>query len=439
MSLKEGIKVASQCIDAERENLKALSLELWNNPELGFEEIRAHKLATDFLEQRGFKVERAYHMPTAFRAEFTNGDGPNICIICEYDALPEIGHACGHNLICEAGIAASIAVKSALEANHVHGKLTVLGTPAEEGGGAKVSFVDKGVFGNIEVAMMVHPYAFNRTFQVYLGFQELTVMGTPAEEGGGGKVMLINAAAFSDVDLSMMVHPFARNDVNISWLGIQRLIVTYTGKAAHAAASPWDGINALDAAVACYNGLSMLRQQMKPSCRIHAVITKGGVRPNIIPAEAEVQIYVRATEQEELKLLLERVSHCIVGAGKMTGCDTEFQYAPNPYAAVKHNHTMGLLYEKYAREQGIEFPIAPNPLPGGSTDMGNVSHVVPSIHPTFYIGTNSQIHTKVFREQAGTDEAQQYTLVAAKSMAFTTLEVLSDPALLSQIKKEFEK
>ncbi|XP_014669765.1 PREDICTED: peptidase M20 domain-containing protein 2-like isoform X2 [Priapulus caudatus] len=389
MSLKEGIKVASQCIDAERENLKALSLELWNNPELGFEEIRAHKLATDFLEQRGFKVERAYHMPTAFRAEFTNGDGPNICIICEYDALPEIGHACGHNLICEAGIAASIAVKSALEANHVHGKLTV--------------------------------------------------MGTPAEEGGGGKVMLINAAAFSDVDLSMMVHPFARNDVNISWLGIQRLIVTYTGKAAHAAASPWDGINALDAAVACYNGLSMLRQQMKPSCRIHAVITKGGVRPNIIPAEAEVQIYVRATEQEELKLLLERVSHCIVGAGKMTGCDTEFQYAPNPYAAVKHNHTMGLLYEKYAREQGIEFPIAPNPLPGGSTDMGNVSHVVPSIHPTFYIGTNSQIHTKVFREQAGTDEAQQYTLVAAKSMAFTTLEVLSDPALLSQIKKEFEK
>ncbi|XP_014669766.1 PREDICTED: peptidase M20 domain-containing protein 2-like isoform X3 [Priapulus caudatus] len=389
MSLKEGIKVASQCIDAERENLKALSLELWNNPELGFEEIRAHKLATDFLEQRGFKVERAYHMPTAFRAEFTNGDGPNICIICEYDALPEIGHACGHNLICEAGIAASIAVKSALEANHVHGKLTVLGTPAEEGGGAKVSFVDKGVFGNIEVAMMVHPYAFNRTFQVYLGFQEL--------------------------------------------------IVTYTGKAAHAAASPWDGINALDAAVACYNGLSMLRQQMKPSCRIHAVITKGGVRPNIIPAEAEVQIYVRATEQEELKLLLERVSHCIVGAGKMTGCDTEFQYAPNPYAAVKHNHTMGLLYEKYAREQGIEFPIAPNPLPGGSTDMGNVSHVVPSIHPTFYIGTNSQIHTKVFREQAGTDEAQQYTLVAAKSMAFTTLEVLSDPALLSQIKKEFEK
>ena len=231
--------VASASIDTHRDGLKDLSASIWSNPELGLEEHGAHKLLTDYLEEKGFAVELGYTgLETAFRATFGSGR-PNVCVICEYDALPEIGHACGHNLIAEAGVAAGLGLKAALECE---------GAP-------------KG---------------------------RVTVMGTPAEESVGCKIELIENGAFEDIDIAMMVHPFPETHIRPIYNALRVLRAGYTGKAAHAAAYPWEGVNALDAVVAAYTSVSVLRQQMKPTWRVHSVITKGGAKPNIIPEYAEL-------------------------------------------------------------------------------------------------------------------------------------------------------
>jgi amidohydrolase len=227
---------ASGIIDTYSEELLELSGEIWKNPELGFKEHLAHSLLTGFLERRGFEVQRSFAgLETAFRATFGSGR-PNVCVICEYDALPVIGHACGHNLIAEAGIAAGLGLKAALECE---------GAP-------------KGM---------------------------VTVMGTPAEETSGGKLDMIQNGAFSDVDIAMMVHPSPSDIVSPTTLGVSMWNVEFTGKSAHAAAYPWEGVNALDAAVMAYNSISLLRQQMKPTWRVHGVaLNGGGTDPAIIPA-----------------------------------------------------------------------------------------------------------------------------------------------------------
>ncbi|XP_003392005.2 PREDICTED: peptidase M20 domain-containing protein 2-like, partial [Amphimedon queenslandica] len=225
MAEKDGFvtKVVSGAIEKEKESLKALSHEIWSNPELNYEEVIAHKVLTDYLEAKGFAVDREFcNIKTAFRARFGSGS-PNVCVICEYDALPTIGHACGHNLISEAGVAAGLGVKAYLETTGLTGTITVL--------------------------------------------------GTPAEEGGGGKILLIERGALKGIDVSMMVHPAPFEIIMPNHLSCAQLTVEFTGKAAHAAAFPWEGVNALDAAVLAYTNVSLLRQQMKPSWRVHAVFT----------------------------------------------------------------------------------------------------------------------------------------------------------------------
>ena len=391
MSVVSALKAAaSSSIDGCRDELVELSGEIWKNPELAFEEHKAHQLLTDFLEKKGFSVERSFTgVATAFRATFGSGS-PNVCVISEYDALPEIGHACGHNLIAEAGVAAGLGVKAALESSGApQGTVTVMGTPAEEG-------------------------------------------------GGGGKVVLINNGAFKDVDIAMMVHPSKKSIIMPAFLSITFLQITFTGKAAHAASYPWEGVNALDAAVMAYNSISVLRQQMKPSWRVHGIITNGGAKANIIPEKAVMEFMVRAPERDELKVFLEKVIACFQSTALATGCEVKIEEMGHSYDHVLSNQVLGRTFRENFSALGassVEHSTA-----NGSTDMGNVSHIVPSIHPKYGLepGTIAP-HTREFTAVANTRDAHEKTLLAAKSMAHTCIDVLTSETLLKEIKESFEK
>ena len=383
------VKAASSAaVDDCKEELKALSAGIWSNPELAYNEHGAHKLLTDYLEEKGFTVERGYTgLETAFRATFGSGR-PNVCVISEYDALPDIGHACGHNLIAEAGVAAGLGLKAALECE---------GAP-------------KG---------------------------RVTVMGTPAEEGGGGKVKLINNGAFKDVDLAMMVHPFPGTLVRPIYNARRILKVGYFGKAAHAAAYPWEGVNALDAVVAAYTSVSVLRQQMKPTWRVHSVITKGGAKPNIIPEYAELLTNIRAPNIEELDMLTEKVVHCYEAAAQATGCQVKLEPEDAVYMDVQQNAVLASTFSKNYRKLGVEFGDIGDIY--ASTDMGNVSYVVPSLHPNYAVGSGKEVnHSKAFTAVTNTPAAHDNTLLAAKAMAHTAIDVLATEGLLEEVKKHFQ-
>jgi len=379
-------------IEERKERLWDVSKQLWDKPELGYEEHFAHKLLAGFLEDEGFEVKRSHLLPTAFRAEFLQGDKnqdlPVISILCEYDALPGIGHACGHNLIAEVGVAAGVAVKEAMVRHNINGKLLVLGTPAEE---------------------------------------VLT-----------GKLKLLQLGAFAEVDFALMAHPTARlNIANTSTLAVSELHVTFKGKAAHAAAGPHEGINALDAAVACYTATALLRQQIKQTCRIGAIITKGGERANIIPAHTEMVYNLRADNKQDLVDLTSRVVSCFESGAKATGCEMTFEnkssvqdLRPNKILCqefVKHARSLGQSYDR--EETGFVVP--------ASTDMGDISHAIPGIHVFFAVGGTSGNHTAGFTSQVGLRESQEPTLETAKALALTALSLFTDPALRERSTREF--
>ena len=385
MDLKQA---ASFKIAGSAQELCRLSNEIWGSPELNFEEHKAHKMLTDFLEKEGFSVERSYTgIETAFKATFGSGR-PNVCVICEYDALPEIGHACGHNLIAEAGVAAGLGLKAVLES----------------------SDAPKGT---------------------------VIVMGTPAEEGGGGKIKLIDNGAFEEVDLAMMVHPFPENVLMPVANGFAQRTITYTGKAAHAAAFPWEGVNALDAAVMTYTSISALRQQMKPTWRVHGIITNGGAKPNIIPEKSSMEYNIRAPDMSELKELIVKVEECFKSAAVATGCQVEIAESGPTFAIIKHNSILAQHFQQNVSNLGMADFVHCKDM-GGSTDMGNVSYVVPSIHPCYAIGSGEVNHTREFTAVANTPEAHRATLTAAKAMAHTCIDVLTTDGLLEKIKSEFE-
>ena len=386
---------ASAAIDRHAKELRDLSEEIWKTPELNFKEYTAHQLLTDFLEMKGFLVQRSYTgLETAFKATFGSGR-PNVCVICEYDALPDIGHACGHNLIAEAGIAAGLSLKAVL--------------------------VESTSIRNKDVAL--------------LGM--VTVMGTPAEEGGGGKAKLIDNGAFNGIDLAMMVHPSPYSCITPGFLAVAFLRVVYEGKAAHAAAFPWEGVNALDATVLAYNSISTLRQQMKPAWRVHSVITEGGVKPNIIPDKSSMELMVRTSGREELNVLLERVTNCLRGAATATGVDiTLYELAPR-YDNLISNSVLARIFNENWSSFGVDAPMF---FPGsGSTDMGNVSYVVPSIHPKFQVGSGEGIHTREFAVSANTAQAHEKALVVGKVMGHTCIDVLTRDGLLEEIQLEFAR
>ncbi len=390
MGALEGMKsTAAEAIRKASDELRGLSLSIHERPELNFKEQHAHGLLTDYLEEKGFHVERgAYGMPTAFAA-VTGSGAPTIAVLCEYDALPEIGHACGHNLIAISGVAAGLGVKAGL--GEGHGTLMVLGSPAEEGGGGKVVMIDRGAFEGVDAAMMLHP-----------------------TQGHG---------AWPNV------------------IAIASLEVEFFGRNAHASASPWEGVNALDAMLLAFNGISMLRQQMRPTDRVHGVISKGGVKPNIIPDHTAAEFYIRARTLEEVERLRERVLACFEGAAKATGCRLEHSAHHPPYTDLRTNDVLANAYVTNMAQLGLALPTKEQMrlAPAASTDMGNVSYVVPSIHPFFGIPSAAGNHTPGFTEAAATPEAHESALQAATAMAWTALDAFLTPGMVEAATKEFRE
>jgi amidohydrolase len=377
-----------QAVDRLADDLEHLSRTIHAHPELAYQEVKAAGWLSDFLARQGFEVERAVAgVETAFRATVETGPGPTIAILCEYDALPGIGHACGHNVIATSGAGAGAALAAVRDA---------------------------------------------------LPPGRIQVIGTPAEEGGGGKVRLIEGGVFKQVDAAMMIHGFDRWILHQDLLGIVRVGFEFTGKAAHASADPWEGVNALDAVIQTFNSVSMLRQQVRPAARIHGIVTQGGAAPNIIPETAACTFYVRAPTLEYMWELHARVVACAEGAARATGCALQVIDLEAPYEPLKRNDTLlGLFRANMGTVGAVESPPLIDRM--GSSDIGNVSQVIPAIQPMVQIApTGTAIHSREFEAAAVTPLARQGLCQAAKTMAMTTYDLLADPGLLKQARAEFE-
>ncbi|KAF9919102.1 hypothetical protein FBU30_011172 [Linnemannia zychae] len=397
-----------QAIDSEIDSLREISMQIHSNPELGYNEVFAHKILTDYIEKRGFAVERhACGLKTAFIAEYISpaakdilaagGKVKTIGYICEFDALPLIGHACGHNNIAVVGLASAMGTKAGLEKNNLVGRIKLF--------------------------------------------------GTPAEETTGGKIVMINKGAFDGVDACIMSHPASGDVVYGTILSVGGMTVEYFGKASHASASPWQGVNALDAMVHAYNGLALVRQQTAPTSRIHCIITNGGAAANIIPEYTSGKIMYRATSAEDHAKVYDAVLKVVNAAAEATGCTVkvtkEMEYQPVPV-----NELLASRYTSYTSDLGVKYlPRAiQESLPSGSTDMGNVAHVVPGIHPVFnIIGLDGEVdhsitnHSINFVAQAKTEVAHLASLRSAKGLALTGLDVLVEEGFAEAIKESFEK
>ena len=382
----------TQEVRARSEQLLAASHDIWQHPELCFEERHAHALLTDELERSGFDVERgAFGLETAFVAAKGDGarGGPTIAVVCEYDALPEIGHACGHNIIAAAGLGAGLAAA----------------TVVDELGG------------------------------------RLLVIGTPAEEGGGGKVIMIERGAFDDVDVAMMVHP-ADADLDSFWaIAIHELNCEFTGRPAHAAAAPHKGRNALDAAVLAYVNIAALRQHIAPHERIHGIFTHGGDKPNIVPHRSAMQWYIRSGTRESLEALRPRVIAALEAGALATGCELSYTWAEHPYDDLIANRALDGLYAANAATVGRDVrsrDSAPDFM--GSTDMGNVSHVVPSIHPMIRAAPSGvSKHTADFAGHAVGEAGDAAVIDGAIAMARTIVDLWASPELVTAAKAEFDE
>ena len=381
--------LVGEAVDRLGDELESLSHRIHEHPELGYQEVQAAGWLSDFLERQGFKVERGVAgVETAFRGTVDTGEGPTIAILCEYDALPAIGHACGHNVIATAGVGA---------------------------GAALATLRDRLPKGRVQV------------------------IGTPAEEGGGGKVKLIRGGVFKAVDAAMMIHGFDRWIMHQDLLGIVRCRFEFTGKAAHASADPWEGVNALDAVIQTFNNVSMLRQQVRPEARIHGIVNDGGAAANIIPEFASATFYVRAAELDYMWALQKRVIACAEGAARATGCTLKVvEQRDNAYEPMKRNGTLLELFRANARTFGVvEAPESRERM--GSSDVGNVSQVIPAIQPMVQIAPEgTPIHSRAFAEAAVKPLARDGMLKAAKIMAMTTCDLLANPDLVKEARREFE-
>ena len=377
-------------LDECADDLVALSRDLHAHPEEGFDEHRSVAQVADLLARHGFAAEvGAGGLPTALRA--SSGDGrPHVAVLAEYDALPGIGHGCGHNIICAAGTGGFLGAAAAVESS-----------------GGRVSLI-----------------------------------GTPAEEGGGGKELLAQAGVFGDVDAVLMVHPFSHDVATHPFLGRRQVEVVFHGVAAHASAQPFMGRNALDAVVALYQGVAALRQHIPSGDRVHGVITDGGKRPNIVPDRAAALFYVRATEPDSLRDLAGRIEAIARGAAEMTGCGVELRWDENPaYLPIRHNDMLAARWAQHQALRGrtsLPRGVVPEFLTG-STDLGNLSYRMPAMHPMIALeGENLSLHTQEFAAAAGSATGDRAVLDAAAGLALTTVDYLADPALRQAVNDEFQ-
>jgi amidohydrolase len=376
-------------IDRRADLLLDVSHQIHAHPELCYEERFAHKLLTGVLEGEGLAVSRsARGVETAFEAT-AGSTGPHIAVVCEYDALPGIGHACGHNVIAAAGLGAGLA--AAALADELGGRVVVVGTPAEEGGGGKVRLIDGGAFDGVDAAVMVHP---------------------------------------ADADLLAM-------DV----VALHQAHVTYRGEAAHAAAFPHKGRNALDAAVLGYVSVAALRQHIEAAERIHGIITDGGDKPNIVPAYARAEWIVRSSTVTKLDVLKQRFLACLEGGAEAAGCEMHVEWIDPVYADMVDSAAIGERYRANAQALG-RIVRAPSPAARvvGSTDMGNVSYAVPSIHPMIQVAPPGvPIHTPAFAGFAGGPEGDRAVIDGAKALAWTVADLWLDGGLVELAQAEWRE
>ncbi|KAI5272144.1 hypothetical protein E4T47_04578 [Aureobasidium subglaciale] len=414
------LSTISTHIDTLSPKLRGISLAIHDNPELNYKEFKAYAVLVNFFEGlHGWKVEpHAYGIETAFIASFELGDTKalqgsekqKVCVTKRLsvarvtdggsDALPGIGHACGHNLIAIASISAALATRYVMEKFGIAGKVVVF--------------------------------------------------GTPAEEGGGGKIKLLDAGAYTDhkVDISLISHPGITPDASlVRTSAYQAFSISYHGKEAHAAAAPWEGINALDAMITAYTALSVLRQQTQPGDIIQGCITSGGAKPNIIHAYAAGDFVVRSGSKSRLEGLKKRVDRCFEGAAVATGAELKVQ-VQSRYLDHVPNAALGKGYAKYFESLGgkmqrpeIELLTSSTQ---ASTDQGDISHAMPSLSPGFWIksvdGEGKQgggPHTPDFTRASRTKEAHEKALMVGKALAATAIDVLTVDGYLDEIKKKF--
>ncbi|KRD82639.1 amidohydrolase [Bacillus sp. Root147] len=382
-------QLINETINNLQDTFYDVSKYIGQNPELGHEEFKACKALTDVLKEQGFTVEiGTCDLPTAFTAVYdSQKPGPSIGFMAEYDALPDLGHACGHNLIGTMSIAAGIGLSKAVA--ETGGKVYVYGTPAEETRGGKVTMAEQGIFNHLDVAMMVHPYYCHQK---------------------SGRSLAMDAIQFE-----------------------------FFGKSAHAAAAPHEGINALDGVLQTFNSINALRQHVKPDVRIHGVITEGGKAANVVPDYAVTQFYVRASTRAYVDEVTEKVKACANGAALATGTKLKISNYEFSYDDMQTNQTLSDVYTNNLISLGVsEQSITEDQGDHGSLDMGNVSQVVPAIHPYIQICDDYFVcHTHEFREAALSEQGREAMILGAQTMALTGYDVLTNQALLQKIKEEF--
>lgn len=379
-------------IDRRAEQLIALSHAIHDHPELNYEEYFAHDVLVEALRTMAptaTVTPHAYGVSTAFEAVFGTS-GPEVLVLLEYDALPGIGHGCGHNVIAAAGLGAGLAAGRL--AQELGGRVRLLGTPAEEGGGGKITMARNGAFRSGEAALMLHP---------------------------------------ADADLLKM-----------SSIAVHTMEVSYEGRAAHAAAAPWEGRNALDAAVLGYMNVAALRQHIQPTERVHGIFTEAGEKPNIVPRRAAATWYVRSGTLGSLQPLKARVMSCLEGAAQACGCSMTAVWDDHAYADVRDNTA---LVDSYARNMAhlgrtVHDPDAVGRRVVGSTDMGNISYLMPSIHPMIKIAPDGvAIHTEEFASYARSASADEAIVAGAKALALTVVDFWRDQELRDRARNEFEQ
>jgi len=375
-------------IDARRHQLSELSLKIHSNPELGFQEVKAATWLAQYLEENGFSIERGIcELPTAFRGSYGQGK-PAIAILAEYDALPNLGHACGHNLIAVCAIGAGVASKLAIDR-----------------------------FGG-----------------------SILVIGTPSEELHGGKAIMADRGAFDNVDMAMMVHPGVCNVATTQALACLALEVEFFGKAAHAAARPEAGINALEAMLQSFTAINSLRQHIKDKARIHGIITDGGEAANVVPAHSAGIFMVRAEDDNYLDELKEKVLNCFIGAATASGARLEYRWGNIRYAPLRNNLTLAQLFTQNMQSLGRKVELSDPNKAFGSTDMGNVSQLVPSIQPFVAIAPEEvATHSPQFASAAASEAGIQGLLDAAKALAMTVVDLVANSEIVIKVKEEFEQ
>lgn len=374
-------------VDNIADRLVAVSRAIHDHPELNFEEHRASRRLCDELGREGFDVELGVGgLDTAIKARHSESlsEGPQVAIFGEYDALPEIGHACGHNLIAAAGLGAALAL------GHVRDVCP---------GG-------------------------------------LWFFGTPAEEEGSGKIIMLEADIFSHVDVAMMVHPYDKTLVYNRGLALNDIRIEFFGQAAHAAAEPEKGINALNAVLQMFRSIDAMRQHIKDKARIHGIISDGGARANIVPEHAAAVFYVRAPERAYRDELASKVRRCVEGAAAATGCSHTFKIA-TAVDDMRLNETLVDLFARNLDILGTSYEKKSVDGFCGSTDMGNVSQRIPALHAYMKIGEGIALHTKEFREAAVSDQGHAAMLQAAKGMAMTGIDIFMEPDARDSMKDEF--